>query len=224
MEDFQVPECFWQLDDTFVEHCECSKIFFDVQIDFVDYRLVICKDWYVQQVRNLQNNVTNDIEKNSKRYSIRDGIKDIQSKIIEYIITKYFKTPIKDKIQIQGKSDWSRISNKMYTRGHIVICNRPYMYYSFDIFKFLEFYLYEQHIIEHNWIIKNMLRDVVIPKLNEISKLCFDANKYAKIKVLIKKLNPNHSYYNNDLTKQDIGLEIITQIFNELINLKLKEL
>ena len=51
MKDFYVPECFWQLDNTYVENCDCNKIFFDVMIDFEEYRLILCKDWYVMKVK-----------------------------------------------------------------------------------------------------------------------------------------------------------------------------
>jgi len=219
--NFNVPECFWGLDDTFVTSCTCNKIYFDVLIDFKDYRLIICKDWYVMKVKSLQADIETEIRTGgdvwSRRYYERD-IKSTQAVIINYLIEKYFKTPILDKLihNMQGYY-FGASSNEML---NVVICERPLIFRRLDIFKFMEYYVYDYNSDRelpfeqrHNYNIcclfeecKKILKRLLKSKLRAV--------KYLKLQRLINNVDEYHQYN---------ALELMSNIVLELSKVHLKE-
>jgi len=221
MKTFNLPECFWELDNTFVEECECSKIFFDVNIDFVEYRIIVCKDWYVQKYKSLMYDIKTDIER--PEYMDAYNARDIQSRIIYYIINKYFKTPIFDYLGIKKencyKGNGSHIGNKWISDTlSYVICERPFMYKKVKLMKFLEFYIYEykKHDYNRNWEVERMFEDTK-KLLLTISEKLLTANKYSKIRPMIKRIKWMTSE-DAETTVNDILIEIL----NELNKLKIE--
>jgi len=222
--DFFCPECFWELDNTFIQKCDCKKIFFDVDIDFIPYRLILCKDWYVMQVKAIMagNHKENgiDLRIRGSEYFNRKYIKDIQKKIIENIIKKYFKTPILDSIIAEDQRQF--ISFYGYNL-HVVICERPYIYYKLDMLKFISFYIYDfsddYRIIDTYQI--NKIMDTCILNLHRLCKEKFMANKYLKLRPMISNIKWDKKIKGD---KQDRAIELLSDILIELTKLKIKNL
>lgn len=219
--DFVVPECFWGLDNTFVQLCTCNKIYFDVLIDFKEYRLIICKDWYVMKVKSLQADIETEIRTDKYvwrlRYYERD-IKSTQAVIIDYLIEKYFKTPVLDSLihNMQGYYRGWHTSEILTT----IICERPFIFRRLDIFKFIEYYVFEYNSDRsipfeerYNSNIEDLFRECK-KILNQLLKSKLKATKYLKLHRLINKIAED---------PQENALELMSNILLELSKVHLKE-
>lgn len=231
MKYFYVPECFWQLDNTYVENCDCNKIFFDVMIDFEEYRLILCKDWYVMKVKSIMNGLEKGIQRIDTNvyayfhnYQVSDDIKDIQASIISYIISNYFKTPIIDKIIDDRDRDkykrgvqYRHIGREMYFSHNYIVCKRPLIYHKVNVLKFIEFYIYEYKNnmeIQYNRNIYEFMTETII-FLQQLALRSFKTEKLAKIKSMARKLR-----YDNG----DIAIDLVTELLTQFSKLKIKTL
>lgn len=225
MIEYNIPECFWELDNTFIENCECSKIFFDVQIDFVDYRLIICKDWYVQKFKSLKFNLDNDVNPEKKYYN-NENTHMIQELIIYYIINKYFKTPITDylgiKKEISHYWEYGTKIGKLFINESVsyVFCDRPVIYRKINIIKFIEFYIFEykNQNQPYNHNIEITYKDV-IKKLLLISEKLLSSSKYSKIRPMIKSLK----WYKQE-DAETASIDILIEILKQFNKLKIEKL
>ena len=127
MKEVKLKKCFWHLRD--IENmCDCERVYFDIMIDFEQIRLFICKDYYVQKIRNILEGVDKEIQTN---HYINNEFKYAQEAFIEFIINNEFNQPILNKI-----STYRDRYNKFSV--NICVCERPFISVEIDIFKYLE--------------------------------------------------------------------------------------
>lgn len=225
---FYIPECFWINKYERIEKCDCKKIFFDVQIDFIDYRLIICKDWYINEFKSLKEGIKPNC--NTKNvFFLNNDTKSIQEMIIYYLINKYFQTPILDYLGVDKKISYSNqlgtVLGRAYTLRTVnyTFCERPLIFKKVNLLKFIEFYIYEympkRDIYDSSKNNINEMWNESVLVLYELSNEA-TAGRYNKIRPLIKKMYFSH--YNQD--KGSILNDIVIELLLQFKKLKIKTL
>jgi len=208
IEEYYIPLCFWE-DKHSQKTCDCDKVFFDVMIDFKWYRLIICKDWYIMKFKNISQNIDNEIT-----YCFcRSYHVSVISSIINFLIEKYFKTPIEDKFCVEYK-------NRKNLNLHIIKCDRPFISKEIYIYKFLEYYVYEYRKlvfskeIKFNHEIEELFKNC-ISVLKGYCKCYFIENKYTKLRRLIDNFQYN-------FCQEEYLINFLSEFTKEVTKLKLK--
>lgn len=225
---FYIPECFWKNKHEHIKECDCKKIFFDVQIDFIDYRLIICKDWYIHEFKSLKEGIKPNCNTENV-FFMNENVKSIQEIIIYYLINKYFKTPILDYLGVDKKVSYGNqigtALGRAYTHRtlHYIFCERPLMFKKVNLLKFIEFYVYEymikQDIYDSSKINIYEMWYESINILYELSNKA-TAGRYNKIRPLIKKMYWSY----NKQEKESILNSIVIELLLQFKQLKIKTL
>jgi len=209
-------KCYWLIDEEneMGVKCSCDKTYFDVLVHGESVRLIVCKDWYVNRVRQILNNEhdvsNNDFHGHQYRTASIHTIDSAKERTLHEIIIKMFN----GWLPIEYETRWSYQKGTRATPLNrnigIRVCDKPliYAYVSFsNLYKFISEY---KNDIDYRY------KEPFYYHLVEMIKYI------GSKQTLISKCNKYSQWSRYDNYKlEDNLLTIMTEIFDDFVKLKI---
>lgn len=213
MKDIIDNKCFWNLEplNGFTDPCKCPKVFFEFKTPLNKYRVHLCKDYYINRLKQIF------IENKNDRSLYIFQIKDAIPYFIKELVTEY---SINEQLPFywHGNTNTS-IKNPLKKSIRFIVCNRPIIAGYVMPNELIEYYL-NNRLKKDGWSYElEVMFDELLDNIYYF--LENKANTASFRRKWLPKFKKFQQWWQFSSDERILSInEIYTEIFKELINEK----